>query len=179
MYFLLYGLIYLLNANSVIPIYIHKPLSIYNLKLIKTPILSFLPFLKLHHIVLLFSENKDGLYAIDFSPFYQSDKKTLLKLFLGKNVDAEIRIRFIPNNITINDKSIIDYWYNSNSIRPYDSKNKSMEILLNMCNKKEDCLCKDENMQNIFKNIMNEWRESMNLYNHNCQHFSSFVFAKF
>lgn len=168
---------FLLNVISVISILIGDPLSIYNLKLIKTPILNFIPFLKLHHIVLLSSKAKDGSYAIDFSPFYQSNKKTLFKLFLGKNVDAEIRIRFIPNNINNDDKNIIDYWYNSNSIIPYESKNKSIEILSNMCN--ENCLCKDENMQHIFKNIMNEWSDSMNLYNHNCQHFSSFVFTKF
>jgi len=94
--------------------------------------------IKLHHIVLV---KKDHLLAIDFTPINQTRIRTLLKLFIGRNVLAEIRIRPMSN-------WTLDEW----------SKTPSLLNNTEVLNK----ICKIDESQWIY----------MNLYNHNCQHFS-------
>jgi len=96
--------------------------------------------IKLHHIVLV---KKEKLLAIDFTPMNQSNTKTLLKLLVGKNVPAEIRIRSISN-------WSLSEWSVSNG----NSLLNTTEILNEICKINET-----------------QWTY-MNLYNHNCQHFS-------
>ena len=50
-------------------------------KVLHTSILNFVPFLKLHHVVVLWDSKE--MSAVDFSPINQPDPRTLLKLFLG------------------------------------------------------------------------------------------------
>lgn len=59
----------------------------------KTPIFHFWPLLKMHHIVLVNYCN--DMLAIDFTPINQTHPETLIKLALGQNVPAEIRVRKI------------------------------------------------------------------------------------
>jgi len=59
-----------------------------------------IPWLELHHVVLLkaksqFADNT-GIIAVDFSPFHQSPEN-LMRLFAGKCIPGEIRVRWIPN----------------------------------------------------------------------------------
>lgn len=165
-YILLYIYIIVKNVNSLYN-------SNINFSVIKSPILNNFPELKLHHIVLLSTNKTDGIYALDFSPYYQSDKKTLLKLLFGFNVKAELRIRYLSNYLLKNN-NFINIWHNMNSKDPYESKELTNNILENMCNKKKK-YCRNYDLQYFIKNIIKKWSNSMNLYNHNCQHFSYFI----
>jgi hypothetical protein len=165
-YLLLYFFIIIKNVNSVLNQNI-------NFEIIKSPIVSIFPKLKLHHIVLLSTNSSNGVYAIDFSPYYQSDKKTLLKLLFGFNVKAEIRIRYLSNYL-LNNNNFIDTWHSMNLKDPYKSKELTNNILEDMCNKKKK-YCRDYDLQLFIKDIINNWESSMNLYTHNCQHFSNFI----
>ena len=157
-FYLLYFFIIIKNVKS----------SSINFEIIKSPIVSIFPKLKLHHIVLLSTNSTNGVYAIDFSPHNQSDKKTLLKLLFGFNVKAEIRIRYLLNN-----NNFIDTWHSMNLKDPYKSEELTNNILEDMCNKKK--YCRDNSLHFFMKDIINNWPTSMNLYTHNCQHFSNFI----
>ena len=135
----------------------------FNIKILKTSILSFAPQLKLHHIVII--ENKSDLYSIDFSPINQTSQKILLKLLFAQNVSAEIRLRKIENISFYEDEKIIDNW--SGTIKT--NYKESQELSDIVYNNNED-----ENIKNFIDKI-NYWDKKMNLYNHNCQHFSKFV----
>lgn len=135
----------------------------FNIKILKTSILSFTPQLKLHHIVII--ENKSDLYSIDFSPINQTSQKILLKLLFAQNVPAEIRLRKIENISFYEDEKIIDNW--SSKIKT--NYEESQELSIDVYNNNED-----ENIKNFIDKI-NCWDKKMNLYNHNCQHFSKFV----
>lgn len=116
------------------------------MKILKTPILHFIPQLKLHHVIVI-KENDTLLFAVDFTPINQSDFHTLKKLLLGKNVPAEIRIVPIYNVSFENNNQIILEWENK----------------------------KEKRINLIDFPIFEEWNnKTMNLYNHNCQHFSNF-----
>lgn len=143
-----------------------------NFQIIQSPVFDPLPKIKLHHIVLLSNNKSSGLYAIDFSPFYQNNKKTLLKLLFGYNVDAEIRIRYLSKYFLHNTNKFIDKWYSMNPNDPTKSKIITNNILDFMCLTKNSDDC---NIQYFIKEIISKWKSSMNLYNHNCQHFSNFV----
>ena len=135
----------------------------YKYKLLKTSILNFLPFLKLHHIVLISSKNK--IYSIDFSPINQSSPKTLLKLFFSKKVLAEIRIR-VFENISLDDgKYIIEKWANLTNLTYNESQELSEKVFNEII---------DDDLKNIIKKIK-LYDTYMNLYKNNCQHFSKYV----
>lgn len=143
----------------------------FRMKILHTPILSFLSVLKLHHIVILETNhnviNKNNVkdtYLIDFSPINQKHIKTLLSLLFARNVLGEIRIRHIINNEKT-DNMMIEEWDQINNMYENESQILSDKIYSNI---KHDPL----------KNIINEiklWNIQMNLYKHNCQHFSSHV----
>ena len=86
-------------------------------KVIKGPILSFLPEQFNAHDIFVFSLDKKRspfysptVYTLDYTPNNQPYIFTLIKLFIGVRVPAEIRLREIPN-ITINEtKTIFDEW---------------------------------------------------------------------
>jgi len=134
----LLNLFYLFNAK------IHQ-------KVLHTSILNFAPFLKLHHVVVVWDSKE--MYAVDFSPINQPHPLTLLKLILGKNVPAETRIRKLN---TFTDK-----------IEIYDTQ--TSELLTNKTFEK----IQNKKLKKMIKK-MRSWK-TMNLYNQNCQHFSSFA----
>jgi len=97
------------------------------------------------HHIVIVEEYNRILYAIDFTPIDQSEPKTLLNLILAKNVPAEIRVKYITNTDFFDDDRIFDQWLS------------------------KPCI------QSPFHSI-ERWNASyMNLYTHNCQHFSCFM----
>jgi hypothetical protein len=120
-------------------------------------ILSFIPMLRVHDII-VFSDN-GGLLTIDYTPFNQSHPDVLLRLFMGKYVPAEVRIRKMTTwNLT--------EWYGLPSI--------------NLDN------IKDIELRNKITRVIDGWNHkdidrgsTMNLYKRNCKHFSNFVIRKF
>ena len=138
----------------------------YEYKILKTSILNFAPFLKLHHIVVISNKNiTNKIYTIDFSPINQTLPKTLLKLFFSKKVLGEIRIR-VFENISLNDsKYIIEKWSNLTNLT-YNESSKLSEKVFNEIDDID------------LKKIINEiklYDNYMNLYKNNCQHFSKYV----
>jgi hypothetical protein len=97
------------------------------------------------HHIVVVEEYNRILYAIDFTPIRQSDPKTLLNLILAKNVPSEIRVKYITNTDFFDDDRIFDQWLS------------------------KPCI------QSPFYSV-ERWNASyMNLYTHNCQHFSCFM----
>jgi len=149
--------------------YTHK----INVNIIHSSILKGVPQLKLHHIVVLTTttttkeketetETETESIALDFTPINQPSPVTLLKLLAGINVPAEIRIRQTNENIT-NINSIIE-----NICLQHDehiSKQISLQTVQNV---------KNVDLNNTLYKIL-QWETYMNLYTHNCQHFSHFV----
>ena len=113
-------------------------------RVIKTAILNFAPNFKQHHIVIVEEYNRI-LYAIDFTPKNQSSLETLTNLALGRDVPAEIRVKYITNTDFYNDEKIIEQWLQKSCI------------------------------PSPFPQLENWDSDIMNLYTHNCQHFSSFL----
>ena len=133
-------------------------------RIMKSAILHFIPFIKLHHIVLLSDNPKHHVYTLDFTPVNQTHTSTLLKMVLNKNVPAEIRLRCIETSIE-NNETILEKWDNMNKVSQ-DISDKVSKTVYNKIYNKE------------IKNIINsafQWLPYMNLNNHNCQHFSRYV----
>lgn len=145
----------------------------YNITLLKTSILSFMPMLKLHHIILLYDKKYDNIYTIDFSPINQTSPKILLKLLFNKNVNAEVRIRLVKNVILNDTNKIIEQWSNINKIDYITSQ----EITNKTYNKIYNNEIKD--FIQFIINFYNKQGNYMNLYNNNCQTFSKFILTKF
>ena len=134
------------------------------LKILQTSILHFIPSIKLHHIVLLSDNPRHHLYTLDFTPINQTHRSTLLKMVLARNVPAEIRLRYIITNME-NTDVIIEKWDNMNKVHHDISYQLSKRVYTNIQNKQ-------------IKNIIYQsfkWEPYMNLYTHNCQHFSHYV----
>ena len=129
-------------------------LASYRIHVLETPILDFLPNLKLHHVVILEKDNR--VYAVDFTPTGKRDLKTVVRLLLGFSEPAEIRFLPIANVDFTDKKAIIKKWENLRDAKQMTKKNK-----------KE------------FEDLFKDWKnDSMNMYCHNCQHFSHFVKRK-
>lgn len=138
-------------------------------QVVTSAILSFAPWLELHHIVVLTDPNcaSKGVYTVDFSPLDYADPKTLAKLLLGQDVPGEIRVRWISadklnmneikDNCMFSDNSFFEdvrFDHHGEGHQRY-SKNPAVEEFLHT--------------------IKHSWRERINLYLHNCQHFSYYV----
>ena len=152
-----------------------KSAAILHTKVIKCQILSFLPEQFNAHDIFVFSLDKKRsplysptVYTLDYTPINQPHISTLLKLFIGARVPAEIRLREIPG-ITINEtKTIFDEWS-----RMTDSSKISYEQSLQMSEFVASGVTDIE-----IKEIINKaykWDLKMNLYTHNCQHFSKYL----
>jgi hypothetical protein len=131
-------------------------------KLFTTPIFSFMPKLKLHHIVLLskstdkniFNNNIiNDVYIIDYTPLEDINLKTGLKLFLGEKIKGRVRIVHMNK---INKTTLIDDWYN--------------ETKFNTLNKLDD-----ENINEIIR----KWDTKFQFYGNNCQHFGKYMINEF
>ena len=141
-----------------------KPIQ---LRILHTAILNSFPQLKLHHIVVI--NDNENTYTIDFSPIDQSQMKTLLKLFFGQNVPAEIRIRHIAPlhrlHMLHNDTKIIHVWNQMNQLDSVASQKLTVETF--------EQISDNETKEFISKIVAVPPR--MNLYKYNCQHYSHFV----
>lgn len=127
--------------------------SVYKMKILETSIFHFFPSLKLHHVVII--EDSGVLHAVDFTPIDQRKLKTIGKLFLGFNVPAEIRVVSI-SDVEFNDnRGLIKKWEKNSGTNNIGLKNKKINKLVD---------------------LLQDWKnDSMNLYCHNCQHFSNFL----
>ncbi|NBR16096.1 MAG: hypothetical protein EBU01_16190 [Crocinitomicaceae bacterium] len=117
--------------------------------------------MKLHHIVVLSHEKET--FAVDFTPINQSSPITLFKLLFGVSVPGEVRIRHIDESKKHDEKYII-------KTITFTKKNMTAKQL----NKREYDKIKTEALHKII-NLLFYWNTKMNLYRHNCQHFSHFV----
>lgn len=153
-------------------------------------LLQFAPWLELHHIVVLTDPNcvSKGCYTVDFSPADYSNPQTLGKMILGQNVPGEIRVRWISGSFLV--------CYTFSFCLSHYHRVLSADKL-NMREIKDNCMFSDnkffedlrfdhhgEGYQRYSKNLIVEeflhtikhsWRQDINLYLHNCQHFSHYV----
>jgi hypothetical protein len=151
-------------------------------RILKTAILQFFPSVKLHHIILLSENTSHHVYTLDFTPINQTNITTLVKLLLGQNVDAEVRIRYIKmdNECDIysgNSNNEIDNEIGNAFVEKWDSMNKlneknSKQLTKNTYNNID---IDNTQLQYIIKSSF-LWPEYMNLYYHNCQHFSKYIY---
>lgn len=138
--------------------FLSSVLASYRIHVLETPILDFLPNLKLHHVVILEKDNR--VYAVDFTPTGKRDFKTVARLLLGFSEPAEIRFLPITNVDFADKKALIKKWENIRDIKP----GKYAKL--------------DKNKKEIV-NLLKDWKnDSVNMYCHNCQHFSHFVKRK-
>uniref|UniRef100_A0A6C0BAA1 PPPDE domain-containing protein n=1 Tax=viral metagenome TaxID=1070528 RepID=A0A6C0BAA1_9ZZZZ len=122
----------------------------YNIKILKTPMVDFLPRLNLHHVVILKEKEKEksSIYAIDFTPIDQHKVETLKNLLSGKHVPAEVRIIPILTSSFDNEEALLNEWE----------------------------LKREKSRKPIALPILDGWKsDTIHLYKHNCQHFSRFV----
>lgn len=135
-------------------------------KIIRTAIFGFLPELKMHHIVVIESASiqKDA-YAVDFSPLRQHTTTTMLQLALAVNIPGEVRIRRIHNGAAMNEVEFVETWYAMNRVDP--------EVSIQITNHTRSGIC-DKGVKKLVDEI-STWDSNMNMYTHNCQHFSGFV----
>lgn len=137
---------------SILPIFyilINSVAGSIQMRILYSSALHFLPALKLHHIVLFSNSAGNKVYAIDFTPINQTSFSTLSKLLLGKNVPAEIRMIHLDGaHFLDTDENLIDKWI----------KNNENSVFVNTIK-------------------INDWHNEMNLYTHNCQHFSKWAMS--
>ena len=127
------------------PAYFMSAIS-FKTRILYSAALNFLPELKVHHLVLLSNSDNNKVYAIDFTPINQSSFVTLSKLLLGYNVPAEIRVvQLKDSHFSDNDEILIQKWVENKDI--VTTKNIKID----------------------------NWNNEMNLYTHNCQHFSKWL----
>lgn len=133
-------------------------LCTYHYRIIKTQVFHFTKYVKQHHIVIVQDTHskKPGLYAIDFTPEKQNNWKTLLQLLFGMNVPANIRVKYIYGEVSIDDdnEKIQEYWSKSSVRIDPPTKYGPVDKI-----KKNNIIWKDPGY--------------MNLYTHNCQHFGN------
>jgi len=81
-------------------------------------------------------------------------------MLLNAHVPGEVRIRHIKGVDFTDDESIIESWKTDT----------------NMDYKRVYRAIRDKEIKGIMKRAL-EWPDHMNMYTHNCQHFSRFVIA--
>ena len=131
--------------------------AVYNYRVIKTPIFKFTIYVKQHHVVFIQYKDKHpfyrGTYAVDFTPIKQT-WKTLIRLALGMSIPSKIRIHFIVENVSFDetDEILEQKWLNSKLLM------NPVQLFPPIVKLQEESKWKDP--------------QYMNLYSHNCQHFS-------
>jgi len=156
-----------------------KPINPLKLNIIPTAVLNFAPWLELHHIIAILPNRNDnnsprGAFALDFTPIDQANPNTILKLLAGKNVPAEIRVRYINSVVPSEVKEKIkEIWCQLCTIHnPLQSK-EITELTLKDPFEDEDLLYTQKIVERI-KKVWGGTNPTMNFYNHNCQNFSKF-----
>lgn len=137
--------IYTLYLYLYLILFRHEYASSIKTRILYSSALHFLPILKLHHIVLCSNYYDNKVYAIDFTPINQTYYSTLSKLLLGQDVPAEIRVVYLEDS--------------------------------NFLDKDDDLIKKWERNKEIIYSTYtcDSWNNKMNLYSHNCQHFSKWI----
>jgi len=137
-------------------------ISVFSIKLtiLKTGLL-YLPceiqLLKFHHVVLL-EKDKDKI-VVDLIP-EKINIHNLFKLLIGKDIQAKIRIRSLPENLS--DKNLYSFICSpiGQSITNQEVNSLSLKLFLN----------KIKNWNELKKN-----NYTMNIYKRNCYHYRCFV----
>ena len=94
-----------------------------NFHVLKSSALNGLPWLEIHHIVLLGSPDSTTVFALDYSPFDQSIGDTVQRLVMGKNVPAEIRMRMLEAPSFEDLQTIKQKWQCLGEFYPYSNPN--------------------------------------------------------
>jgi hypothetical protein len=136
------------------------------MRVIRTPIVNFLPQLKLHHLIVL-SNNDENVYTIDFTPICNRENLiSIFNLIAGKNTKGQVRLMVIKNTGFYDTDKIIPIWEN---ICITHSEEVSYQIHESIQN----------NDMKIITRILLNWKrdknQELNLYFRNCIHFSNYV----
>jgi len=145
-------------------LYVSSYQSQITIHILQSSILHFAPSIKLHHIILLSDKPNYHVYTLDFTPINQTHRATLLKMLFGRNVPAEVRLRYIETNIGCNE-TILEKWNDMNNVDEHGSAELTKTTYKKIYN---------EQIKNIIARAF-KWLPYMNLYNHNCQHFSRYL----
>jgi hypothetical protein len=122
-------------------------------RVLYTPVFPFFPNFKQHHVVVV-AGSHNSAYAFDFTPSDQGSLKTQLDLLFGKNVPGIIRVLRIPD--AAGDLDITNSW------KSVSEKSESTADI------------NDLQIIRLIKRTKS-WNTEMNMYTHNCQHFSAFM----
>ena len=153
---------------------VNTPCLRYSANVLHSGVFNFAPWLELHHVVMLGSKAKDstGVLAIDFSPLDQTKPETILALLSGKSVPAEIRVRWVPNENKLRDlETLKKTWSCMGPASDVQLAEVNTFLQSSKDNQAEDyqfCVA-------LIERVKRKWSLRMNLYHHNCQHFSHFV----
>jgi hypothetical protein len=133
-------------------------------KIIYTPIVNFLPQLKLHPVIVISKPRMKNIYTIDFSPF----KDSVLQLLFGQNITAEVRVRKLDVDYNAFDEIIYDKFAAATLNLTEEQSIKETRKVIHNIHKKD--------IKNKIKKMKHDYCTDMNLYENNCQHFCSSVF---
>lgn len=146
----------------------------YHTKLFNSAVVSFLPNLKLHNVVMVKKETKlnkfkqhrkhlsneknksndfSNVYVFDYTPKQQPDAIGYIKMFLGYKLPGIVRVIYIEKS---NEEKLIEDWYKLVMENPDYKK----------------CLKKFGDKR--VNNIIEKWDAQFNVYSHNCKHFSCY-----
>lgn len=162
-----------------------------NVRIVKSGVLNFAPWLELHHVVFLSPNTKSkGVFAIDFTPINQEDIKTVIKLIQGQNVPAVIRVKYIHgSSIKDQEDKIKNEWSCMKFFLPYKDKDPTDTFPVDISkpniyddpdivsdfSDKEELALMQKTIDRIYHKWNKRWNTHMNFYTHNCIHFSYFV----
>jgi hypothetical protein len=120
----------------------------FHVRVERAEVLNFVPFIKQHDIVVVDYRAFGSVLCIDFTP---TEPRKFVKMILGENVPAEIRIRELPI-------WSLDKWHKSPSLRICDIHNRKV--------------------RKIMHKVAKEWPTEINLFTHNCKHFRQFLITE-
>jgi hypothetical protein len=147
-----------------LPFFISPIKTVFNIRILKTPLVASSPCFGKHHAIIIPESNKtSNVYLLDYSPITEPNEIILMtraKLLFGKTVHAETRLRHIRN---ITDDSQI---MNSPDIFDIQDPEKSKQITDQTLQK-----IKQKDIKEFIKRTMDKQDGKMNLYTYNCQHF--------
>lgn len=147
-----------------LPFFIHPIQTVFNVRILKTPLFGSSPCFGKHHALIISDSNDTSqIYLLDYSPIVKPNETILMtraKLLLGQTIQAETRLRSIKNitddSQIIKSPDIIDIQYSKKSKRISD------RVLKNI---------KQHDIREFIKKMMDKQDGKMNLYTYNCQHF--------
>lgn len=146
--------------------------SFIEVKIINTAILINVPSPKLHEIVILESYHTKEKVAIDFTPI--RSKFTTFSLLFGKNVPGEIRIRRIPEYISIDNTSDLLSSLLTKDNLPMITITNDTEVSVQTLQIRSSMLNHFIKKVVLYDDFVKN-NYTMNLYKRNCLHFSSYV----